>query len=166
MTATDDTRAYVIFCVGQESYALPVEVVTGVVRFESPMPVPRAPRAVMGVVNLRGRVLPVIDLKARFGSGVFSAGAHARIVVAEGPSGPVGVAVDAATEVVTFAAEEIRPVPAGVLGPDTTAAFAGMVEREDGLVILLDPEHALLANQTDSAQPRSTDTHREEGSDA
>jgi hypothetical protein len=58
----------------------------------------------------------------------------------------------------------MRPVPAGVLGPDTTAAFTGMVERPDGLVILLDPDHTMFA-----AQPGHThgaaDPHKEEGFD-
>ena len=147
MTPDVDRRTYVLFRLGDEGYALPVEVVTGVVRFESPMPVPRAPGSVIGVVNLRGRVLPVIDLQARFGAAAFSAGPHARIVVAEGPAGPAGVAVDAVTEVASFSAEEIQPVPESVVQTDTASAFAGMVERSNGLVILLDPEYALCGNE-------------------
>jgi len=142
----DDTRTYVLFRLGEEGFALPVESVTGVVRFDAPTPVPRAPESVMGVVNMRGRVVPVIDLNVRFGTEPFRAGPLARIVVAEGANGPVGVAVDAVTEVATFSADELRPLPDGVLGDDTTGAFVGMVERGERLVIVLDPEHALYAN--------------------
>ena len=146
MTFDADTATFVLFRLGEEGYGLPVDVVTSVVRFQEPTPVPRATHAVMGVVNLRGRVLPVVDLRARFGPAAFSAGPKARIVVAEGSSGPVGVAVDAVTEVATFTAEQIQAVPEGALGTDVADAFSGMVERADGLVILLDPDHALYAN--------------------
>ena len=165
MTPDEDKRTYVLFRLGEERYALPVEAVTGVVRYEPPMTVPRAPHSVMGVINLRGRVLPVVDLKARLGAKEFSAGAHARILVAESPAGPVGVAVDAVTEVATFSAEQIRPMPDGVVEADAAAAFAGMVERSDGLIILLDPEYAMSAAGLGSAQS-AVGARKEEGSHA
>jgi purine-binding chemotaxis protein CheW len=149
-----DNHTYVVFRIDAQTYALPVDVVTSVVRFTAPTPVPRAPRSVMGVINLRGRVLPIIDLKARFRSGAFAPGVNARIVVAEGPAGAVGVAVDAATDVARFSAEEMRPVPDAVLAPETSSAFAGIVEREDGLIILLDPDHTMIADDT---RPPTTD---------
>ena len=152
MTPDADRRTYLLFRLGEEGYALPVEVVTGVVRFVEPTPVPRAPRSVIGVVNLRGRVLPLVDLKVRFGSEAFSAGPHSRIVVAEGASGPVGVVVDTVTEIATFSEEEIRPVPDWVVVADTALAFLGMVERSDGLVMLLDPEFATCAKEFGAAQ--------------
>ena len=164
MTSDDDKRTYVLFRLGEEGYALPVDVVTGVVGFEPPTPVPHAPRAVMGVVNLRGRVLPVVDLKLRFGVEGFAAGPHARILVAEGPAGPVGVVVDAVTEVASFSAEEMRPVPDGVLGAEAAAAFVGMIERADGLVILLDPEHTMYANEPGSVPAGTAEAPKEEDS--
>jgi purine-binding chemotaxis protein CheW len=164
MTSDGEQRTFVIFRLGDESYGLPVDVVTGVVRFEQPTPVPRAPRSVIGVVNLRGRVLPVVDLKSRFGSSEpLLVGPHARILIAEGAAGPVGVIVDAVTEVATFSAEEIRPVPDGVVVPDTEFAFAGMVERGQAIVILLDPHYVTQAGEPDVAQV-GVDGSRKEGS--
>jgi purine-binding chemotaxis protein CheW len=165
VTSQDDTRTFVLFRLGVEGYALPVEVVTGIVRFESPTPVPRAPQAVMGVLNLRGRVLPVIDLKARFGAASFSPGPSSRIVVAEGKEGPVGIAVDAATEVATFSVEDIRPVPEGLAGGYVSAAFSGMVEREDGIFILFDPDQAIVGSELGSLAG-GVAADREEGSNA
>jgi purine-binding chemotaxis protein CheW len=117
--------------------------VVSVVRYQQPTPVPRASAEVLGVVNLRGRVLPVVDLGRRFGRSVFEAQPSSRVVVTESASGSVGVAVDSASEVVTFTDDEIKPVPESVLSPDTAKAFKGMVEREAGLVVLLDPEEAM-----------------------
>ena len=134
---------YVLFRLGAEEYGLPVGAVVSIVRFRLPTPVPRASEFVLGVVNLRGRVLPVIDLGRRFSGEQFVAGPTSRIVVTEGESGAVGIAVDSAHEVVTFSSESIRPVPEGVLGPESVRAFAGMVERPDGLVVLLDPDETM-----------------------
>ena len=139
--AQNDT--YVLFRLGAEEYGLPVGAVVSIVRFRLPTPVPRASEFVLGVVNLRGRVLPVIDLGRRFSAEPFTAGPTSRIIVTEGENGAVGIAVDSAHEVVTFSADSVRPVPEGVLGADTVSAFVGMVERPDGLVVLLDPNETM-----------------------
>jgi len=164
VTPKTGERAYVMFRLDGEGFALSVDVVTGIVRFEAPTPVPRAPFAVMGVVNLRGRVVPVVDLKARFGLGTFAGGPHSRIVVAEGSHGAVGIAVDAVSEVARFLPDDIQPPPEEVVGRDTTGAFMGMVEYADGLVIVLDPEYAMYADAT-SAPQSGADGRKEETPD-
>jgi len=134
---------YVLFRLGDEEYGLPVTSVNSIIRYEEATPVPRSPEAVLGVINLRGRVIPVIDLMRRFRGTSFVPGPTSRIVVAEGSSGPVGVAVDAASEVTVIESELIKPVPEGTLGSDTARAFAGVVERDGSLVILLDLDEAV-----------------------
>ncbi len=134
---------YVIFRLGVEEYGLPVGVVSSIIRYEESTPVPRSPEAVLGVINLRGRIIPVVDLVRRFTGARFSPGPTSRIVVAEGAAGPVGIAVDAASEVTWFSDEQIRPVPEGTLGAETARAFSGVVEREGSLVILLDLDEAV-----------------------
>lgn len=136
-------NGYVVFRLGAEEYGLPVSTVNSIIRFEEATPVPRAPKSVLGVINLRGRIIPVVDLKMRFSGEPFVAEAQSRIVVAEGASGLVGVAVDAANEVVEFSEDASRPVPEGVLSADTARAFTGVVEREGSLVILLDLDEAV-----------------------
>ena len=136
-------RSFVLFRLGQEHYGLPVSAVGSIIAYEPSTPVPRAPDAVIGVINLRGRVIPVVDLKLRFSGSAFVPGPQSRIVVAEAASGPLGIAVDAASEVTSFSDEDIRPIPEGIVGPETASAFSGMVEREGGLVVLLDLEEAL-----------------------
>lgn len=144
MHANEGCSGFVIFELGGERYGLPVGGVSSIIRYEDATPVPRAADSVLGVINLRGRVIPVIDLGARFSGDPFRPGPTSRIVVAEAESGPVGIAVDSASEVVTFSSEEIRPVPEGVLDQRTARAFTGVVERSEGkLVILLDLNHAV-----------------------
>ena len=135
--------SFVIFRLGDEEYGLPVASVNSIIRYEAATPVPRAPEAVLGVINLRGKVVPVVDLMRRFKGAAFQPAAMSRIVVAEGAAGAVGIAVDSANEVAEFPADSWRPVPEGVLSPDTAHAFKGVVERDGALVILLDLDEAV-----------------------
>lgn len=140
--------SYVIFRLGDEEYGLPVEGVSGIIRYEPSTPVPRAPEAVLGVINLRGRVIPVVDLRLRFSGVPFEPGPYSRIVISEGAAGPVGIAVDSASEVASFPVEDLRPVPDGVLAQETARAFTGVVQRGDAeLIILLDLEQAVPRSQ-------------------
>lgn len=136
-------RSFVLFRLGQEEFGLPVSSVVSIIRYESPTNVPRSTEAVLGVINLRGRVIPVVDLALRFTGTAFVPGPSSRIIVAEGSAGPLGVAVDAASEVTTFPEDQIKLIPEGVVGAEAARSFSGMVERSDGLVMLLDLEEAL-----------------------
>lgn len=155
-------RTFVIFRLGAEEYGLAIERVQSIIRFEQATPVPRAPESVMGVINLRGQVIPVVDLVRRLSGGGFVPGPASRIVVTEGEAGTVGLAVDAANEVVSLAAAEIRPAPEGALGPETAEMFEGVVERDGRLVILLDFDKAVPRSE----YARATETEAEGGSDA
>ncbi len=136
-------RQFVLFRLGTEEYGLPIERVQSIIRYEEPTPVPHAPAIVEGVINLRGQVIPVIDLSQRLLGQPHSVSSSSRIVVAEGDSGMVGLTVDSAHEVATFAAGEIMPAPASALSAETAEAFEGVANHGDRLVILLDPEKAL-----------------------
>lgn len=136
-------RQFVLFGLGTEEYGLPIERVQSIIRYDPPTPVPHAPAIVEGVINLRGQVIPVIDLSQRLLGHPHEVSASSRIVVAEGDTGLVGLAVDSAHEVATFAVEEIMPPPATALSSETAEAFEGVVNHGDRLVILLDPEKAL-----------------------
>jgi purine-binding chemotaxis protein CheW len=135
--------SYVVFRLGTEEYGIPVTTVNSIIRYEEATPVPRSPAAVLGVINLRGRVVPVVDLSLRFTGVPFQPGPLSRIVIAEGATGALGVAVDAANEVTEFPPDMLKPVPEGVLTSETSRAFKGVVEREGSLVILLDLDEAV-----------------------
>ncbi len=153
------SASYVLFRLGDEEYGLPVATVSGIIRYEEATPVPRSPEAVLGVVNLRGRVIPIVDLRKRFTRAAFEPGPMSRIVVAEGQAGPVGLAVDSASEVAEFPIDSVRPVPEGVLSGETARAFTGVVERDGDLVILLDLDEAVPRREY--APALSTDASEE-----
>lgn len=144
-------RQYVLFRVGAEEYGLPIEKVSSIIRYEPSTRVPRAPVSVEGVINLRGRVIPVVNLGKRLFDSEFTPSPHARIVVAEGEGGSVGLVVDAASEVATVEGDAVMPPPQTALSSDTSEAFEGVVHYQGRLVILLDLDAAIPRAEYESA---------------
>jgi len=145
--AGDRTGQYVIFRLGEEEYGLPIEQVSSIIRYEPATPVPRAPRSVDGVINLRGRIIPVVNLKRKLLDQEFEPTGVSRIVVAEGEAGMVGLVVDAANEVATIDLGEVRPTPEMALSAETMEAFEGVANHGARLVILLNLDRALPSSE-------------------
>lgn len=145
--AGDRTGQYVIFRLGEEEYGLPIEQVSSIIRYEPATPVPRAPRSVDGVINLRGRIIPVVNLKRKLLDQEFEPTGVSRIVVAEGEAGMVGLVVDAANEVATIDLGEVRPTPETALSAETMEAFEGVANHGARLVILLNLDRALPSSE-------------------
>ena len=138
-----DTRTFVVFKLGDEEYGLDICAVQSIVRFEEPTPVPRCPEFVLGVMNLRGRVIPVLDMMARLGLGRFSPTPGSRVIVAEGEAGILGLAVDGANEVRAIPVDTIQATPDAAIGPEIAEMFEGVAERDGQLVVLLDLNRAV-----------------------
>lgn len=136
-------RQYVLFRLCEEEYGLPIDSVQSIIRYETPTPVPHAPDGVEGVFNLRGQVLPLIDLGRRLRDRPLVPTAASRIIVVESGLGSVGLAVDLVHEVASLTVDDISPAPQAALAGETAEAFQGVATYADRLVILLDPEKAL-----------------------
>ncbi len=139
----DEIRQFVLFRLGEEEYGLPIDDVSSIIRWEKATPVPHAPPEVEGVINLRGQVVPVVDLRRRFAGAEAELTEPDRIVVTESAAGKIGLAVDTASEVCSIPAEEIRPAPDSVLTAETAEAFEGVAHIGGRLVILLRLDSAL-----------------------
>ncbi|MDO8915208.1 MAG: chemotaxis protein CheW [Coriobacteriia bacterium] len=151
MAGTEDVRQYVIFRLGPEEYGLPIAKVSSIIRYEPATPVPRSPEIVDGVINLRGRVIPVVNLAKKLFDTDFHPSSSSRIIVAEGEAGLVGLAVDAASEVVSIAVADILDPPETALTAETAEVFEGVARCEDRLIILLDLDKALPRGDYDSS---------------
>ena len=156
----DQGRQYVIFRIGTEEYGLPIACVSGIIRYETVTLVPRAPVSVLGVIDLRGRVVPVVDLGKRLFDTVMEPTPHSRIIVTETSVGAVGLAVDAASEVVSFDPDRMMPAPEAALPREMVDAFEAVVHIGDRLVILLDLERVLPPAEYDLS---NTDTSEGDG---
>lgn len=142
-TAGNVVRQYVLFRLCGEEYGLPIGSVQSIIRYQEPTPVPHAPQGVEGVFNLRGQILPLIDLGRRLRGESLTVTPASRIIVVEAGMGPVGLAVDLVHEVASLAGSDIRPAPEGALSGDMAEAFEGVATFGERLVILLDPDKAL-----------------------
>ena len=133
MSEETDARQLVVFTLGAEQYALPIQQVHEIIRYAQPRSVASTVDWVRGVISLRGRIVPVYDLAARLGvSSELSE--QTKIVIVETESETAGVIVDDVEEVLTIEDHQIEEVP----GADTTLieSIAKIGER---LVVLLKP---------------------------
>jgi purine-binding chemotaxis protein CheW len=141
----ETTEDVACFFLDREEYGVDVRQVQEIRRVAEITAVPRAPASVRGVINLRGRVLPVIDLKRKLGRGEVEGGSRARIVVVRTKERLVGLLVDGATRVLKVRASSVEPAPAEVA--DQAADYIrGVAKLDDRLVILVDIER-LLAHE-------------------
>ena len=134
MSTAETTRQLVIFSLGSEEYALPITRVQEIIRYTEPRMVASRTAWIRGVINLRGKIVPVCDLAARLGLATERA-EHAKIVIVETVSGTAGVIVDDVEEVLTVDAAQLDSVPAA--GAEFIEAIAKI---DDRLVVLLNPD--------------------------
>ncbi len=133
----DDLLQLVTFRIGVAEFAVDILAVQEIIRLLQITLVPRAPKYVVGVINLRGKVIPVIDLRIRFGMPPAERDSHTRIVVMEFNQRIVGFLVDAVSEVLRIPAATVEPAPPVVAGIGAEY-IRGVGKLKDRLLILLD----------------------------
>jgi purine-binding chemotaxis protein CheW len=127
----------VTFRLGQETFGVPIGAVQEVVRVPEVTPVPEAPWFLEGVINLRGRIIPVMDLGRRFRLPPRDRTRATRIVIIDGAGRPAGLIVDAVLEVVRLSQSAVEPPPPMVSGIGVDY-ITGVGKHRDQLLILLD----------------------------
>lgn len=133
----DEILQWVTFRLAKETYGINVMQVQEVLRFTDIAPVPGAPPYVLGIINLRGNVVTVIDTCQRFGLSPIELTDNTRIVIIETNHQVIGILVDAVAEVVYLKRSEIETTPN--VGNDESAKFIqGVSHREGELLILVD----------------------------
>ncbi|MHB1126221.1 MAG: chemotaxis protein CheW [Bacillota bacterium] len=139
----------VVFQLVGETYGIDIANVHEIIRMKNITVVPRTPRFVEGVINLRGRIIPVIDLRKRFGIPPGEKTQNTRIMVVEVGDVTVGMIVDSVLEVLRLPVAEIEPPPPMVGGVDV-AYLRGVGKVASNLIILLNLEEIL--HQDEQAQ--------------
>ena len=129
----------VVFELAGESYGVDIGAVNTIIRMQRITRVPRAPDFVEGVINLRGSIIPVIDLRKRFELGAFEETKASRVVVVETAAGLIGLIVDAVTETLSLASDAVEP-PSSIVTTADSRYLRGVAKLDDRLIILLDLE--------------------------
>jgi purine-binding chemotaxis protein CheW len=143
---------YLTFRLADEEYGIGILKVREIIGMMSIRPVPQTPPFVKGVINLRGQVIPVVDLRLKFGMPEMDYSDRTSIIVVEvaGAAGKVqiGIVVDQVSEVVNIRADEIENTPTFGAKLDTEYIL-GMAKMEGGVKILLDIDRVLSAGELD-----------------
>ncbi len=145
-SADSELLQLVSFEVGDEEYAVPILSVQEINRMMQITRVPQSPPFVEGVINLRGKIIPVIDLRKRFGLAKLENSDNVRIIVVEIASRVIGFTVDSVNEVLRINANIVEPAPAMVSGQDTDYV-QGVGKLDDRLLILLNLEKLFTSDE-------------------
>jgi purine-binding chemotaxis protein CheW len=127
----------VVFELGAEHFGVSIASVESIIKLQSITKMPQAPSFVEGVTNLRGKVLPVLDLRARFGLAKQEPTKSSRIIVISVDKNEIGMVVDGVSEVLTIQNDAVEPAPAITTTLDSTF-ITGIAKIGQRLVILLD----------------------------
>ena len=141
----DATLRWVTFFLSQEKYGINVMQVQEVLRVTEIAPVPGAPDYVLGIINLRGNVVTVIDTRQRFGLQSKEMDDSSRIVIVESGDQVVGILVDSVAEVIDLQLSEIESAP-NVGTEDSSRFIQGVASQQEELLIIIDL-NKLLADE-------------------
>ena len=144
----DEVFQRVTFQLENETYGINVMQVQEILRYSEIAAVPGAPDYVLGIINLRGNVVTVIDTRARFGLMPSEITDNSRIVIIEAEKQVIGILVDSVAEVVYLKKSEIEVAPH--VGTEESSQFIqGVTNRDDGLLILVDLNKLLSDEEWD-----------------
>ncbi len=144
-SAEGDVLKFVTFTLEREEYGLPIEQVREINRVVDITKVPNSPPHVLGVINLRGKILPVIELKQRLNLGRSEIGRESRIVVVENGRKSLGLLVDSVAQVLNISAEQIEEPPREIVSIDENYIQA-VGKIDDRMIILLELDRVVGSN--------------------
>lgn len=144
--SAEEMRQLISFTVGAEEYGLELLRVKEVIRMRQITWLPKAPSCVKGIINLRGDVIPIIDLRDRFGLHAIEHTAMTRIIVVEVEGRLVGIVVDSASQVVRVPADQFDPPPP-MLGKTARGFITGVGKMEGKLIITIDVDRILSSDE-------------------
>ncbi len=142
----DQELQLVVFRLAREEYGLPITKVQEINRLVPITKLPQTPAFMEGIINLRGRIIPVIDLRKRFQLEISSYNDDSRIIIVEVDGQTVGIIVDSVTEVVRLAAVSVEPPPPTFILD--ARYIQGVGKLDDRLLILLEIDRILTSQET------------------
>lgn len=136
-TADSMKGRYLTFALGQEVFGIGIDVVKEIIGLQPINPIPEAPEHIKGLINLRGKVFPVIDMRLKFKKQPEPYNDRTCIIVINAKENAVGLIVDRVAEVLTLKDEDIAPPPGSWTGPGRRY-LSGVGKRGDHIILLLD----------------------------
>ena len=142
----DNTREMLVFRLGGEEYGVDILKVQEIRGYEKVTPIPRSPDYLKGVVNLRGAIVPIIDLRVKFGMANPAYDSFTVVIVLRIAGRIIGAVVDGVSDVVRFAPNDIRDAPS--LGAMVDSSYlAGVATQSGRMILVVDIEKLLSAGE-------------------
>jgi purine-binding chemotaxis protein CheW len=140
------TREVLVFVLGKEEYGVDILKVQEIRGYEKVTPIPAAPAYLKGVVNLRGIIVPVIDLRVKFGMAEPAYDSFTVVIILRIAGRVVGIVVDGVSDVVQLAPADVKAAPQ--LGSLVDSSFlAGLATQDDRMILLIDIEKFLSSGE-------------------
>ncbi|SRR5258708_28487151 len=157
----------VVFELDKEEYAVPITEVQEVVKIPEITPVPQSPKFILGIMNLRGKIIPILDLEKRFNLMVENKGVPEHIIVTEDSKGtPFGIQVDKVAEVLKIPQNSIQPSPKMITNKISAEYLKGVAVIKRGVservLLIIDLEKLLTAEDLEGIQKVIVPTPKEE----
>ena len=164
-TSLSDLQTYLSFKLGEEVFAINVSKVLNILEMKPITKVPKSPDYLKGVINLRGSVLPVVDLRLKFGLPENKITVDTNIIVLsidkEGETIMLGILIDAVREVLEFKTEEIAPSP--TIGTKYNSGFIkGMWRVDENFIMILDIDKVFSVEEIIDFQEHITEKNTKE----
>ena len=145
----EETTQLVVFKLGEEEFGVNILQVREIEKLDQGLTrVPKAPHFIEGVINLRGEIIPIVDLRKRFGLTLPALGLDSRVIIVEIGDEPVGMLVDAVVEVLRVPLSAIESTPSITKGVNSYY-LAGVAKIDERLIVLLNLERALSPEETE-----------------
>ena len=138
------------FAIGDDHFGVDIMAVREIKGWTEITPLPRQPDYVRGVLNLRGIIVPIIDLRCRFGQGLTHATPMHIVIIVQIGEKPIGLLADRVLDIVSLDARQVKPVPR-VAQAQRLAFLSGLVTTEETMIALIDLNH--LLSTSDEADP-------------
>lgn len=151
-------QQFVVFKLGEEEYGIDIMNVKEIIPYEPSVKIPNKPRFIEGIINYRGNVIPIVNLKERFDLGKFDLSQDTRIIVIHLGDKYIGFIVDDASSTAKFEDRDIEPSPAILSGIDRRY-LSGVGKREDSIVILIDLEKVLSDEEQEVIEEMDMDNY-------
>lgn len=156
--AAGDTLQFLTFTIGDSEYAIDIMQVREVKGWSATTRLPGSPDFMRGVLNLRGIVIPIVDLRCRFGLGVTQATEKHVIIILNVRSRIAGLLVDSVSDILSVQEEDIKPTPEDDAPPEGRLA-CGLIAIDERMVVTLRIDRLLAGTLEDLALPASAHQH-------
>jgi purine-binding chemotaxis protein CheW len=143
---TGPTQEYLTFTLGGEEYGVDILKVQEIRGYEKPTAIANAPAFIKGVVNLRGTIVPIVDMRIRFSLGAAEYNQFTVVIILNVAGRVVGMVVDAVSDVISLTAEQMRPAPDFSSSFDTQY-ITGLGTVDERMLILIDIEKLMTGSE-------------------